>query len=116
MPDDDYAILDVEEFLTDEDKKSRISIALLLTVQKNETPSTYPHNTPKNNQIAIQTLKFQIQRHSLLNPFPSRKVRKEQINKLRPSIKKWLFLPWSHLSRFAWSTTKRAGSLPRRFS
>lgn len=88
MPDDDYAILDVEEFLTDEDKKSRISNVLLLTVQKNETPSTYPHNTPKNNQIAIQTLKFQIQRHSLLNPFPSRKLRKEQINKLRPSIRK----------------------------
>ena len=88
MPDDDYAILDVEEFLTDEDKKSRISNVPLLTVQKNETPSTYPHNTPKNNQIAIQTLSFQKRRRSLLNPFPSRKVRKEQINKLRPSIRK----------------------------
>lgn len=88
MPEDDYAILDVEEFLTDEDKKSRISNVLLLTVQKNEIPSTYPHNTPINNQIAIQTLSFQKRRRSLLNPFPSRKVRKEQINKLRPSIRK----------------------------
>ena len=91
MPDDDYAILDVEEFLTDEDKKSRISNVLLLTVQKNEIPSTYPHNTPINNQIAIQTLSFQKRRRSLLNPFPSHKVRKERTNKLRPSIKKWLF-------------------------
>ena len=91
MPEDDYAILDVEEFRTDEDKKSRISIALLLTVQKNEIPSTYPHNTPINNQIAIQTLSFQKRRRSLLNPFPSHKVRKERTNKLRPSIKKWLF-------------------------
>lgn len=91
MPEDDYAILDVEEFLTDEDKKSRISNVLLLTVQKNEIPSTYPHNTPINNQIAIQTLSFQKRRRSLLNPFPSHKVRKERTNKLRPSIKKWLF-------------------------
>lgn len=88
MPDDNYDLLDVEEFLTDEDKKSRSSTFILLMMQKNEIPLLSSRTVQISSLITTKILKLPVQRLSPLNPFSSHKVPKKQTHPFHQPIKK----------------------------